>query len=417
MKKSVILLMSIMVLAVLAVWTPNTEAYNNFNGGCDNCHGAFLSGSYVSNTAQDGAAWGMNLHDGHRNTMLSGNCIACHVTGDFNNPPLGGPSGDGFDSCVGCHGRDDDLNNGQIGAALRQHHENANAATCGGCHSDNLPASFTPVGENVSPARYTARSIDPCNDTVFGVFGSDNDGDLKYDGNDADCWDEISVDFGALGLWNFNAGVDNQLNNENVEYVAVYNNKLAVDFGSSLGLWEYDGTSWSHLTSSDPDNSGNTMVAYDGGLAVDLGPLGLWHFTAAGAWNKLNSQNVEYLAVYNNKLAVDFGSSSGLWEYDGTSWSHLTSSDPDNSGNTMVAYDGGLAVDLGPLGLWHFTAAGAWNQLNSQNVEYLVVSANKLAVDFGSSSGLWEYDGTSWSHLTKADPDNSGNTMVGVNLQ
>ena len=103
---------------------------------------------------------------------------------------MGHPA-DGFNSCVGCHGREEDLNTSPTGAenrgaGLRQHHENANAASCGTCHSDNLPANFTPVGENVPAARNAALGIDPCNDTVFGIFGSDNDGDNLYDGEDLD---------------------------------------------------------------------------------------------------------------------------------------------------------------------------------------------------------------------------------------
>ena len=104
MKKISIALGSMIALAMLSMWAPEAEAYNRYGDGCNNCHGGFRSGSYVSNTAQDGVAWGNNvsLHDGHV-TIANGNCQACHVqTGD--EPLLGGPSGDSFDSCVGCHG-------------------------------------------------------------------------------------------------------------------------------------------------------------------------------------------------------------------------------------------------------------------------------------------------------------------------
>jgi hypothetical protein len=52
----------------------------------------------------------------------------------------------------------------------------------------------------------------------------------------------------------------------------------------------------------------------------------------------LTSSNPQYLAVYGVKLVGDFGS-GGLWEFDGTSWSQLTSSDADNNGNCMAALD------------------------------------------------------------------------------
>ncbi|MFC1827163.1 DUF4215 domain-containing protein, partial [Thermodesulfobacteriota bacterium] len=183
MKKTTITLSFVFVLVAAAMWVPQVEAYNNFSGGCNNCHGKFREGIYTSRTSQDPVSWGTNLHSGHQGFA---GCTACHQQiGD--NPLLGGPSGDSFDSCMGCHGRDEDVNSGQIGAGLRQHHTVTGAASCGGCHSDNNPANFTPVGEDIPGARNADLGIDPCDDAVFGAYGSDNDGDNVYDGNDPDC--------------------------------------------------------------------------------------------------------------------------------------------------------------------------------------------------------------------------------------
>ena len=115
------------------------------------------------------------------------------------------------------------------------------------------------------------------------------------------------------------------------------------DFGS-LGLWEYNGNSWSKLTRLDPDNTGNTTVNYDGGLAVDFGTQGLWLYKN-GTWEKINNINPQHLDVLAGNLMVDFGTGTGLglWEYDDTRtpfpWKHLTSADPDNIGNTMVTVE------------------------------------------------------------------------------
>jgi hypothetical protein len=38
--------------------------------------------------------------------------------------------------------------------------------------------------------------------------------------------------------------------------------------------------------------------------------------------------------------------------------------------------------------------------------------ANGLAVDFGASYGLWNYNGSSWSHLAGWDSEN----IIDVNL-
>jgi cysteine-rich repeat protein len=186
MKKISITLSFVFALVAFATWAPNASAYSNFSGGCDGCHGGFRDGGYVSN--QDGVAWNDSLHGGHQGFA---DCTACHQQiGD--NPLIAGPSGDGFDSCMGCHGRDEDANNMGTGpgrgAGLRQHHwVNGIQGTCSGCHPDSNPANFTPVGEDVPGARNADLGIDPCNDAVFGAFGSDNDGDNLYDGDDPDC--------------------------------------------------------------------------------------------------------------------------------------------------------------------------------------------------------------------------------------
>jgi len=45
-----------------------------------------------------------------------------------------------------------------------------------------------------------------------------------------------------------------------------------------------------------------------------------------------------------------------------------------------------------------------------------VAVGDKLVGDFGSGTGLWEYDGTSWTKLSDEDADNTGNTMVDLDL-
>ena len=47
-----------------------------------------------------------------------------------------------------------------------------------------------------------------------------------------------------------------------------------------------DGTTWAQISTSDADNSGNTMVSYNNGLAVDFGSLGLWYYNGT-SWSKI----------------------------------------------------------------------------------------------------------------------------------
>jgi predicted CXXCH cytochrome family protein len=185
--------------ALLLAFSQNLWAFHNYDG-CRICHGAFPSGSYTS--AVDGTAWGQSLMDGHL-PMANNNCNACHSAGG-GSAVLINTSGDNVLSkgCVGCHGRDEDVNGNCVGgdgqavecgsgAGLRNHHEaNVGVGTCSACHSgDSMP-----VGENVPPYNYTQAASplqDACNadgvESQFGLTGLDNDGDGQRDMDDADC--------------------------------------------------------------------------------------------------------------------------------------------------------------------------------------------------------------------------------------
>ena len=181
MKKGSILLICIIALVAFAIWAPDASAYSNFEGGCANagCHNTIFAGR----TAE---------HDIHAGPAGPG-CNNCHA-GDpqgFGNPVLA--------ECVKCHGRDLDLNTSpsgmdNFGAGLRQHHTNAVANLCGGCHLDNDPATFTPVGEDIDPPFYPGNGavpLDPCNGSeeqfASNSVSLDNDGDGLTDGADPDC--------------------------------------------------------------------------------------------------------------------------------------------------------------------------------------------------------------------------------------
>jgi hypothetical protein len=138
-------------------------------------------------------------------SFVGGRCEACHSAGQ--GVFLNSSDDPTFSkSCVGCHGRDEDVTGnctGQVdslggieeecgsGAGLRQYHElKIGPDTCNGCHT----ADATPVGEHVAPFNYAldgSTVLDSCNDdgteSQFGPTGLDNDGDGQRDENDSDC--------------------------------------------------------------------------------------------------------------------------------------------------------------------------------------------------------------------------------------
>ena len=201
MKKQLTTCLTLVALLALAILVSSAGAYDNYAGGCEGCHGAFLgTAPYVSN--HDGVAWknpttgaNLNLHDGHRSYMLgnasfsnAGTCNICHSgtsrTPVFLNSSNGGVTGFPAISCTGCHNGD----------GLREHHVNNGADACYDCHSPGSPDA-----ENVPPPYYFTpdtvhpnKPTDPCNangseSRVALGSGLDNDGNLLYDAADPAC--------------------------------------------------------------------------------------------------------------------------------------------------------------------------------------------------------------------------------------
>ncbi len=145
--------------------------------------------------------------------------------------------------------------------------------------------------------------------------------------------------------------------------------RLAVDFGASRGLWDYDHMGWDKLTSWDPE---------------DL--VGCREF-----------------------LVADFGTGRGIWRHLG-SWAKLTNWDPEQ----MIAWNGKLAADFGANGLWTYDCtAGGWSKLSSWDSSHMAAWRHRLVADFSPPKGIWLYDGTSWTRLTGWDSqDMEGVTLI-----
>jgi hypothetical protein len=205
----------LIVCGCVLIGIPGAEAYDRWSvnddaTNCGYCHGDFRNNSYVSPV--DGQTWG-NLHNIHRNTMLSGDCATCHYGAGGDEFPVllnlsGGGNGLAPISCMGCHGVDpqDPSQPNGWGAGLRAHHLNAGVGpdasgrTCAsaGCHvndpapppEDRLPSYYLNPGNN-----HPNMPTDSCNPASAGYpesfaganMGTDNDGDLVYDENDPDC--------------------------------------------------------------------------------------------------------------------------------------------------------------------------------------------------------------------------------------
>lgn len=193
MKRATTLGIVIVALAALVIWLPHASAYERYNGGCQNCHGAFTDG-----TSTKGSVFPSdNKHAMHRaSSNMNTDCDLCHTSGDGRDPWIGSSDGT-VDTpgmgCIGCH----------EAAGLRAHHLDAGVSTCLTCH----PSDPTPPAESVPPPYYGSvdtNADNSCNTvmaaevnenwTVGDFVGLDNDGDGLYDANDPDCGTPGEVD-------------------------------------------------------------------------------------------------------------------------------------------------------------------------------------------------------------------------------
>jgi FG-GAP repeat len=204
--------------------------------------------------------------------------------------------------------------------------------------------------------------------------------------------DELALDFGASGLWDYDGASWAFISGSSPEDMAGWSHGLAMDFGAS-GLWNFDGSTWTPLSGSNVED----MTDWANGLAVDFGASGVWNYDGS-TWTSITGSNPEDMAGWSHGLAMDFGA-SGLWSYDGSTWTPISGSSPEG----MIGWSGELALDFGASGLWSYDGS-TWDFITGSNVEDMADWANGLAIDFGAS-GVWNYDGSTWDFISASNPE------------
>ena len=314
MKHTQIVAIQLLAVTILLFSASNTEAYERYNGGCQNCHGNFTgSTSTKGSTFPSG-----DKHVMHRNSSnMNADCDLCHTSGDGRDPFIGSSNGTGNNTgygCVGCHGRLEDAghdsggfaNSPGLGAGLRQHHDNSGVTSCAACHPDSDPNNYTPVGEHVRPPFYGTADTDAdmsCNPTqvansnenwTIGDFtGLDNDGDLMYDfAADSDCSPPVPTP----GDLNFDGMADILWRNSSTGQNWVYlMNGATIDESSGINTvpigWEivgngdYDGDGDADILWRNSSTGQNWMYLLNGALiesSVGVNTIADTNWTVAG---------------------------------------------------------------------------------------------------------------------------------------
>ena len=245
-------------------------------------------------------------------------------------------------------------------------------------------------------------------------------GDFDGDGSD-----EFAIDFGAGGVYMWNAGVWSQLTTNDPENMVPFDidgngdKEIAADLGS-MGLWMWNGGVWSQLSV----NNAEYLIAADTNdngieeLIIDFGAAGLRWRQESGymfGMTPFDPQNIIALDVDNNgthEVVADFGPvGMWIWEAAGTTWHLMTAADP----NTIAAVDAfgfgneGVASGLGPLGIWLWDS-DLWGQLSGVFSDRLISGrmmlggGEEIAGDFGLL-GLWLWSSSVWTQLSGVNAD------------
>ena len=200
---------------------------------------------------------------------------------------------------------------------------------------------------------------------------------------------ELVVNFGPSGLWQYRNGSWSELTSATPGIMAAYGNDLVALFPGA-GLYRYDGAAWTELT---PVTAIDMIAGMTDRVYVDFTGAGLWQYK--GAWTQITPLNPSKMIAFGSKLVANFPG-AGLYQYDGASWTQLT---PLSTADIMVA-DGALDVyvNFPSAGLYAYNGS-TWTGLTSLNPTMMQMNGNFLAANF-AGFGLYSWNGDSWLQLT-----------------
>ncbi|MBE0677093.1 MAG: hypothetical protein IH591_20740 [Bacteroidales bacterium] len=236
---------------------------------------------------------------------------------------------------------------------------------------------------------------------------------------DADGVEEVISYFTGYGLYVFNNGSWSRISTAVPEAIVKFGQGVAVDFGNSYGLYTYSSsTNWTRLNRADPSHMVAADVDSDGvmELVTAFPSYGLYYFDN-GAWSsQISSTLPEQMVEFGKGVAIDYGESYGLYTYStANGLSRINSLDTSYLAQADVDADGvmELVAAFPGRGLFYFDN-GVWSsRLTSAMPEQIIAFDGGIAVDFGTSHGLYTYNAAErWVRISSVDPDQIGTADI-----
>lgn len=228
------------------------------------------------------------------------------------------------------------------------------------------------------------------------LFGGDDTGSARlndtwqFDGVD---WTQLSPALSPPGR----ANIDQTLVYDSSRHRVVLFGGLGAS-GYLGDTWEFDGTTWSEVNGSpSPESRDSHGMAFDAGRGVTVlfggyGSSGVrlndtWEYD--GQWHSVStpqkpSGRSHHALAYDERrhVVVLFGGATGptsfladTWEYDGTTWHQvIPAQSPTARINHSMTYDSARGV--------------------------VVLFGGLESPGLGAVNDTWEYDGTTWTHVT-----------------
>jgi hypothetical protein len=187
---------------------------------------------------------------------------------------------------------------------------------------------------------------------------------------------------------------------------------IVCDYGAAYGLWHWEqATGWQQLNPGDPglmitvdfDNDGEEEGV------ISFAGYGLYTYEPdTNTWTQINTVSPDVMMAQGNGIVCDYGAAYGLWSWtQAGGWQQLNPADPGLMLAVDIDHDGQdeLVVGFSGYGLYTYDPTGGWFQINPVVPDAMVRGGDGIAADYGPAYGLWSWSQEGgWQQLNAADP-------------